>query len=164
MAKFIVEFAEKIPTPPSYTSFSKEENVLCHTDVIFRDVVFDSVGNYVLGVDYTGDFPAEIVRIESFTDQLFYSDVGGGGNYHEETGYTPSEMIDNSTGLPLTYPYTMNINDISNLDFTVGEGEMPCKIEEVDYQRLRIITYVIFDSQGNAGTVENSKLVTNAYM
>lgn len=165
MAVFTAEFARGTLPPPTYESYGKEENVICHADLIPRTIAFNSAADYIVGLNFQSNYPPEdSIRIESFTDQLFYSDVGGGGSYTEEVNYVPSEMIDNSTGLTLTYPYLKPISELSDLNFTVGEGEMNCKIENVDYQRIRIITYAIIDSQGLMGELHTSKLITNAYI
>ena len=157
MAIFQITFGESARIP-SYEDYTKiENNTSCGADNIIRKIDFNTtLQDFSVGTNYSGDMAQSLV-IVSYTDEM--------KEYSVETGligvpstFTPSVIKDN-LGTPLTYPYSLNIENLDILQF-VSSQEMICDNTSSKFytERTRTITYYIIDMNGVQGPIRESKI------
>ena len=161
MAEFTVEFAEGQLPRPTYEDYSVGVSSICFDDPIIHPITFNNntTGDYVIGWNWNNPFglPPGSIRIESFTDITEVIEVAL--NIPITVSYTSNTLKDNSTGLNLTYPYTLPISNLSNIVENFNQNEIECYNDGSSRYlntRTRTIEYTLFDTGGNAGTVQKA--------
>lgn len=164
MAEFIVEFARGSLPPPTYDDYEKTERILCGDDAHERTVAFDSTGDFIVGLNFQSNYPpASTVIIESFHDVTIETQLDNGTIVNPAPGSSPSYLYRISTGTPLTYPYTIPVDEVSDIGVQATTAEIVCRTVggKFSYQRTRRLGYRIMDSNGLYGDLKSSTLIIN---
>lgn len=160
MAEFTAEFERNINPGPEYDNYSIDQATQCNDDVQQRNVMFNDIinGDFVVGFNYNSSTgtPPQSLRILSYTDEMFWTETSS-GIVTPVPGFVPSELKENSTGNVLTYPFTININNLNNIDIQSNSLELECN-DSAKYvsRRNRVIEYIIFDQNGQAGPIRKA--------
>lgn len=162
MANFTVEFARGQLPGPTYEDYNVGVTSICYDDARTHPIVFNNnvTGDYVVGWNWDNPsfgLPPGTIRIESFTDTMETVDVATGTVI--PTTSTPNTLRDTSTGLNLTYPYTTPISNLSNIVENFNSTELECYdfgSRKYMNTRTRVIQYVLFDTAGHPGSIQNA--------
>lgn len=162
MAEFIIEFARGTLPPPEYDDSLKSENIQCGDDLHIRTIMFNNnLADFNVGKNFTSNYPPETnIRIEGFLD-IFEIEETAGGTVTTPSGFIPSQIKNTATNQLLTYPYTLPISQLSDLDFEHYVGEMDfCDSSKFENKRTRKISYMIEDSNNLFGPLREAVLIT----
>lgn len=155
MAQIEITFAE-YTRPLSYDDYTNNQAAICNDDAQPRNILFNTNGDFCLGYNYLGD-SADTVTIVSFTDTMEEFEVGV-GSLGTPSGFVPSTIQD-SYNNNLTYPYTLQVEDLFKLKFQANTVEMLCDGSNKFYtERSRVIEYYITDINSNIGAIKKSTL------
>ncbi len=161
MAEFTVKFARGTLPPPEYDDSLKNENIQCGDDLHIRTIMFNNnSADFNVGKNFTSNYPPETnIIIEGFTDIAEIEESGGA--ITNPVGFIPSQIKNTVTNQLLTYPYTLPISQLSDLNFEHYVGEMDfCDFSKFENRRIRTLTYVIEDSNTLFGPVREAVLKT----
>lgn len=162
MAEFTVKFARGTLPPPEYDDSLKNENIQCGDDLHIRTIMFNNnSADFNVGKNFTSNYPPETnIRIEGFSD-IFEIEEIAGGIITTPAGFIPSQIKNIVTNQLLTYPYTLPISQLSDLNFEHYVGEMDfCDSSKFENRRTRKISYIIEDSNNLFGPVREATLIT----
>lgn len=165
MASFTVEFQREILFGPEYENYSIDQVTECNDDAQQRRVRFNDIvnGDFVVGYNYTSSTssPAQIIRIESYTDEMISTEISS-GIVAVPAGFVPSQLERISTNTTLTYPYSMNISELSDIGIEANSVELMCE-DRIKYtaSRIRSINYYIFDSNGQSGPLRTARFTNS---
>lgn len=161
MSEFTVKFARGTLPPPYYENSTKIENIQCGDDLHTRTILFNNnLADFNVGKNFMSNYPPETnIIIEGFTDIAEVEELGGA--ITNPVGFIPSQIKNIVTNQLLTYPYTLPISQLSNLNFEHYVGEMDfCDFSKFENRRIRTLTYVIEDSNALFGPVKEAVLKT----
>ena len=162
MAEFTVKFARGTLPPPEYDDSLKNENIQCGDDLHIRTIMFNNnSADFNVGKNFTSNYPPETnIRIEGFSD-IFEIEEIAGGIITTPAGFIPSQIKNTVTNQLLTYPYTLPISQLSDLNFEHYVGEMNfCDSSKFENKRTRKISYMIEDSNNLFGPLREAILIT----
>ena len=167
MAQFEVTFYE-YTRPLKYEDYSMKTTYPCTEEPsVYRYPIFNDVinGDFVIGYNYSGGIPATL-RIHSFGDSMTHTEVST-GTVWIPSGFTPDKLMDEATGLELTYPYDKDINNITDIH-TFNEATSPYVYEfycsgttKTLALRVRKIVYSIIDEYGLEGPKREAMFIIN---
>lgn len=162
MAEFTVKFARGTLPPPEYDDSLKNENIQCGDDLHIRTIMFNNnSADFNVGKNFTSNYPPETnIRIEGFSDIFEIKEIAG-GIITTPAGFIPSQIKNIVTNQLLTYPYTLPISQLSDLNFEHYVGEMNfCDSSKFENKRTRKISYMIEDSNNLFGPLREAILIT----
>lgn len=156
MAEFTVEYQAAVVPGPQYDDYFVGVQSICSDDARTHPIKFNDnvTGDYVVGWNWTNPngLPVGTIQIESFTDGTEVIELSTGNVVPSSV---PSNTLkDTSTGLDLTYPYTINISQLPNITENLNSYELTCHSSGSDKYRntrIRKLRYVLFDTAGNPG-------------